>query len=165
MCFLPHHFFPSPLASGEPSISHSWRHRHSQGQRSVSSVSPRHSCAWPRHARTSTPTSAVLTHTGQLVTPKRTHRQQSQAVTELVPDRDGTGPEDSVETKDARSKRKDMKYASSGDPFYPVELDGVVYDSFGLRIIFERDKTGFEESKEFPIRMHTVVAARCFLRM
>jgi len=53
-----------------------------------------------------------------------------------------------------------MKYASSGDPFYPVELDGVVYDSFGLRIVFERDKTGFEESKEFPIRMNSVVAAR-----
>merc|ERR1711972_242580 len=34
------------------------------------------------------------------------------------------------------------------------------YDSFNLRVVFERDKTGFEESKEFPIRMNTVVAAR-----
>ena len=24
----------------------------------------------------------------------------------------------------------------------------MVYDSFGLRVVFERDKTGFEESKD-----------------
>merc|ERR1711972_82422 len=34
------------------------------------------------------------------------------------------------------------------------------YDSFNLRVVFERDKTGFEESKEFPIRMNAVIAAR-----
>merc|ERR1712232_457964 len=55
---------------------------------------------------------------------------------------------------------KNLKYAASGDDFYPVELNGVVYDSFGLRVVFERDKTGFEESKEFPIRMNTIVGAR-----
>lgn len=57
-------------------------------------------------------------------------------------------------------RRKNVKYAASGDAFYPVELDGVIFDSFNLRIVFERDKTGFEESKEFPIRMNSVVAAR-----
>ncbi|CAE8609772.1 unnamed protein product [Polarella glacialis] len=46
------------------------------------------------------------------------------------------------------------------DPFYPVDLNGVTFDSFNLRIVFERDKTGFEESKEFPIRTNTIVAAR-----
>ncbi|CAE7367766.1 dyrk2 [Symbiodinium necroappetens] len=51
-------------------------------------------------------------------------------------------------------------YAPSGDSFYPVELNGSVYDSFALRVVFERDKTGFEESKEFPIRTNMVVAAR-----
>jgi hypothetical protein len=56
--------------------------------------------------------------------------------------------------------KKNVKYAASGDPFYPVELEGVIYDSFNLRIAFERDKTGFEESKEFPIRINSVVAAR-----
>lgn len=59
-----------------------------------------------------------------------------------------------------RQHRANVKYASSGDPFYPVEMDGVVYDSFNLRVVFERDKTGFEESKEFPIRTNMVVAAR-----
>merc|ERR1719382_756157 len=52
------------------------------------------------------------------------------------------------------------RYADSGDPFYPVELDGTVYDSFSLRVVYERDRTGFEESKEFPIRMNSIVAAR-----
>eukprot|EP00440_Ansanella_granifera_P001389 gb/GFBE01001497.1/.p1 GENE.gb/GFBE01001497.1/~~gb/GFBE01001497.1/.p1 ORF type:complete len:758 (+),score=187.46 gb/GFBE01001497.1/:1-2274(+) len=56
--------------------------------------------------------------------------------------------------------RQNVKYAASGDSFYPVELNGVVFDSFNLRVVFERDKTGFEESKEFPIRTNTVVAAR-----
>lgn len=56
--------------------------------------------------------------------------------------------------------RRDVKYAASGDRFYPVEVNGVIYDSFNLRMVFERDKTGFEESKEFPIRADTVVAAR-----
>lgn len=59
-----------------------------------------------------------------------------------------------------RQHRKDLKYAASGDRFYPVEVNGVIYDSFNLRMVFERDKTGFEESKEFPIRTDTVVAAR-----
>eukprot|EP00418_Pyrodinium_bahamense_P077087 CAMPEP_0179072092 /NCGR_PEP_ID=MMETSP0796-20121207/31875_1 /TAXON_ID=73915 /ORGANISM="Pyrodinium bahamense, Strain pbaha01" /LENGTH=691 /DNA_ID=CAMNT_0020769239 /DNA_START=83 /DNA_END=2158 /DNA_ORIENTATION=- len=53
-----------------------------------------------------------------------------------------------------------VKYAPSGDSFYPVELDGAVFDSFNLRVVFERDKTGFEESKEFVINMNAVVAAR-----
>mmetsp|Transcript_23450 Transcript_23450/g.54649 ORF Transcript_23450/g.54649 Transcript_23450/m.54649 type:complete len:764 (+) Transcript_23450:110-2401(+) len=56
--------------------------------------------------------------------------------------------------------RRNVKYAASADPFYPVELDGAIYDSFNLRVVFERDKTGFEESKEFPIRMNTVIGAR-----
>eukprot|EP00434_Breviolum_minutum_P004863 symbB.v1.2.004290.t1/scaffold220.1/size262620/14 len=53
-----------------------------------------------------------------------------------------------------------IEYAPSGDSFYPVELNGAIFDSFNLRVVFERDKTGFEESKEFPIRTNTVVAAR-----
>eukprot|EP00971_Amphidinium_carterae_P269216 5340773-Amphidinium_carterae.2 len=28
-----------------------------------------------------------------------------------------------------------------------TEVEGVVYDSFNLRIVYERDRTGFEESK------------------
>eukprot|EP00931_Biecheleriopsis_adriatica_P092947 TRINITY_DN66703_c0_g1_i1.p1 TRINITY_DN66703_c0_g1~~TRINITY_DN66703_c0_g1_i1.p1 ORF type:complete len:764 (-),score=197.05 TRINITY_DN66703_c0_g1_i1:62-2353(-) len=64
------------------------------------------------------------------------------------------------EAKKKQHHRKNVKYAASEDSFYPVELNGVVFDSFNLRVVFERDKTGFEESKEFPIRTNTVVAAR-----
>mmetsp|Transcript_17317 Transcript_17317/g.40330 ORF Transcript_17317/g.40330 Transcript_17317/m.40330 type:complete len:662 (-) Transcript_17317:35-2020(-) len=63
------------------------------------------------------------------------------------------------------SKRKKkrpgfVKYPASSDPFYPVEVESVVYDSFNLRVVYERDRTGFEESKEFPIQLNTVVAGR-----
>jgi len=57
-------------------------------------------------------------------------------------------------------QRPPCRHAPSGDAFYPVELDGVIFDSFSLRIVFERDRTGFEESKEFPIRINSIVAAR-----
>eukprot|EP00435_Cladocopium_sp_Y103_P034273 s2511_g8.t2 len=65
----------------------------------------------------------------------------------------------------AKKERKDdgrpaMRYPESGDGFYPVDLDGVVYDSFNLRIIHERDRTGFEETKDFPIRPNSIVAGR-----
>eukprot|EP00927_Polykrikos_kofoidii_P000929 TRINITY_DN10349_c0_g2_i1.p1 TRINITY_DN10349_c0_g2~~TRINITY_DN10349_c0_g2_i1.p1 ORF type:complete len:741 (+),score=111.87 TRINITY_DN10349_c0_g2_i1:305-2224(+) len=59
-----------------------------------------------------------------------------------------------------REYRQNVKYAESGDSFYPIQLDGAVFDSFALRVVFERHKTGFEESKEFPIRINSVVAAR-----
>jgi serine/threonine protein kinase len=52
------------------------------------------------------------------------------------------------------------RYTTSGDPFYPAECEGTVYDSFNLRIVFERDRTGFEECKEFPIHINSIIAAR-----
>eukprot|EP00397_Hematodinium_sp_SG-2012_P007053 GEMP01007094.1.p1 GENE.GEMP01007094.1~~GEMP01007094.1.p1 ORF type:complete len:881 (+),score=124.17 GEMP01007094.1:43-2685(+) len=65
----------------------------------------------------------------------------------------------------ARRKRglKDIKgvnYAPSGDSFYPVEYDGVTYDSFNLRVIFERDVLGFEDTKEFPFNLNSVISGR-----
>ena len=32
-----------------------------------------------------------------------------------------------------------------------MDFDGVLYDSFNLRVVYERDRTGFEESKESPV--------------
>mmetsp|Transcript_144366 Transcript_144366/g.462502 ORF Transcript_144366/g.462502 Transcript_144366/m.462502 type:complete len:921 (-) Transcript_144366:6-2768(-) len=57
-------------------------------------------------------------------------------------------------------ERPTLRYADSGDPFYPVELDGAVFDSFFLRVVHERDRTGFEDSKEFPIKTNSIIAAR-----
>lgn len=35
-----------------------------------------------------------------------------------------------------------------------------VYDSFDLPVIYVRNKTGFEESKEFPIKINSLIAGR-----
>merc|ERR1719375_1495506 len=59
-----------------------------------------------------------------------------------------------------RQNQPVYRYAPSGDPFYPAEMDGVTFDSFPLRVVFERDRTGFEESKEFPIQQGSIIAAR-----
>mmetsp|Transcript_71789 Transcript_71789/g.134247 ORF Transcript_71789/g.134247 Transcript_71789/m.134247 type:complete len:653 (-) Transcript_71789:21-1979(-) len=73
------------------------------------------------------------------------------------------GPDEDVSSSSTRRRKirpASVKYPASGDPFYPVEVEGVVYDSFNLRVVYERDRTGFEESKEFPINLNTVVAGR-----
>jgi len=68
-----------------------------------------------------------------------------------------------VASRRKAKKRKNQpvyRYAPSGDDFYPAEMEGVVFDSFNLRVVFERDRTGFEESKEFPIQQGSIIAAR-----
>lgn len=44
--------------------------------------------------------------------------------------------------------------------FYPVEFDGVIYDCYQLRVIYDREKTGFEETKDFQIVINSIVAGR-----
>lgn len=53
-----------------------------------------------------------------------------------------------------------MKHPTTNDEFYPVEFDNVIYDCFNLRVIFDRERTGFEESKEFPIVINSIIAGR-----
>lgn len=85
---------------------------------------------------------------------------QTQSQSSAAADRKADEHRQRDQQKEKKKARKNVKYAASGDGFYPVELDGVVFDSFNLRVVFERDKTGFEESKELPILMNSVVAAR-----
>lgn len=42
-----------------------------------------------------------------------------------------------------------VKFPPCEDEFYPAEFNGVVYDCYGLRVVFDWEKTGFEESREF----------------
>jgi len=56
------------------------------------------------------------------------------------------------------ARREEDSQAS--EKFYPTELDGVIYESFPLRVVYERDHTGFEERRELPLRVDSVVAAR-----
>lgn len=53
-----------------------------------------------------------------------------------------------------------IKFMPSNDEFYPAEFDNVIYDCYNLRVVFDREKTGFEETKEFPIVINSIVAGR-----
>ncbi|KAL4470446.1 hypothetical protein ABPG74_012057 [Tetrahymena malaccensis] len=55
---------------------------------------------------------------------------------------------------------KFLKHPPSNDEFYPVQLDKAIYDCFDLKIITDRERTGFEETKEFPIVINSIVAGR-----
>lgn len=53
-----------------------------------------------------------------------------------------------------------IKFMPSNDEFYPAEFDNVIYDCYNLRVVFDREKTGFEETKDFPIIINSIVAGR-----
>lgn len=38
--------------------------------------------------------------------------------------------------------------------------DTVYYDCFDLKIVYERNRTGFEETKDYPIEINGVIAGR-----
>ena len=53
-----------------------------------------------------------------------------------------------------------IKFLPSNDEFYPAEFDNVIYDCYNLRVVFDREKTGFEETKDFPIVINSIIAGR-----
>ena len=53
-----------------------------------------------------------------------------------------------------------IKFMPSNDEFYPAEFDSVIYDCYNLRVVFDREKTGFEETKDFPIVINSIIAGR-----
>ena len=53
-----------------------------------------------------------------------------------------------------------IRFQPSNDEFYPAEFDNVIYDCYNLRMVFDREKTGFEESKDFQIVINSIVAGR-----
>ncbi len=54
----------------------------------------------------------------------------------------------------------DLKHPPSNDNFYPVEFENVIYDCFNMRVIYDRERTGFEETKDFPIVINSIIAGR-----
>lgn len=52
------------------------------------------------------------------------------------------------------------KFMSSGDKYYPILFNNTIYDSFLLKVIVDRERTGFEESKEFKIIINSLIAGR-----
>jgi uncharacterized membrane protein len=55
---------------------------------------------------------------------------------------------------------KYVKFPRSDDEFYPAEFDKTIYDCYKLRVVFDREKTGFEETKDFPIVINSIIAGR-----
>lgn len=55
---------------------------------------------------------------------------------------------------------ENIRFPKGCDNNYPKEHDGVLHDAFVLKVISDRNSTGFEESKEFPIVMGGIVAGR-----
>ena len=53
-----------------------------------------------------------------------------------------------------------LKHPENNDSFYPVAHNKTIYDCFNLRVIYDRERTGFEETKEFPIVIGSVIAGR-----
>ena len=53
-----------------------------------------------------------------------------------------------------------VKFPISNDEFYPAEFDKTIYDCYNLKVVFDREKTGFEETKDFPIVMNSIIAGR-----
>jgi len=41
-----------------------------------------------------------------------------------------------------------------------VEYDNIIYDCFLLKMIYDRERTGFEETKDFPIVINSIIAGR-----
>jgi Protein kinase domain len=53
-----------------------------------------------------------------------------------------------------------VKHPASEEAGYPLTYNQVVYDCFHLKVIYNRERTGFEEVKEFQIVIGSVVAGR-----
>lgn len=53
-----------------------------------------------------------------------------------------------------------LKHPKNDDSFYPVAHDKVIFDCFSLKVIYDRERTGFQETKEFPIVIGSIIAGR-----
>lgn len=42
-------------------------------------------------------------------------------------------------------------FPNSNDNLYPMEYNGFIYDVLKMRVIFDREKTGYEETKDLNI--------------
>lgn len=55
---------------------------------------------------------------------------------------------------------RELKFPKNNNKHYPITFDNATYDCYDLKVIYDREKTGFEESKEFQIVINSVIAAR-----
>lgn len=55
---------------------------------------------------------------------------------------------------------KNLKFPKNNNKMYPIVCENATYDCYDMKVIYDREKTGFEESKEFQIVINSVIAAR-----
>lgn len=53
-----------------------------------------------------------------------------------------------------------IKFPIPNDSYFPKKIDNTVFDAIHLRIVVDRERTGFEETKEFPIVVNGIIGAR-----
>ena len=58
------------------------------------------------------------------------------------------------------SRELNFPKAKSDDDYYPVYYNGQFIDSYSLKVVVDRERTGFEESKDFKIVINNLIAGR-----
>jgi len=53
-----------------------------------------------------------------------------------------------------------FKFMEGGDKYYPIQFNNVILECFNLKVIVDRERTGFEESREFKVIANSLVAGR-----
>lgn len=73
--------------------------------------------------------------------------------------------EDQIEAQAAKKNGyiylpENLKHPKNDDSFYPVAHEKMIFDCFELKVIYDRERTGFQETKDFPIVIGAIVAGR-----
>ena len=58
------------------------------------------------------------------------------------------------------SKELNFPKSKSDDDYYPIYYNGQFIDSYSLKVVVDRERTGFEESKDFKIVINNLIAGR-----
>ena len=58
------------------------------------------------------------------------------------------------------SRELNFPKAKSDDDYYPIYYNGQFIDSYSLKVVVDRERTGFEESKDFKIVINNLIAGR-----
>lgn len=54
----------------------------------------------------------------------------------------------------------DIVFPTSDEGLYPMKCVNVTFDCYHLKVIYDRERTGFEETKDFPVIIDSVIAGR-----
>ena len=103
-----------------------------------------------------------LTTTGKEIAEKHGFPDRGMCKAKAPDSRLGFTRDESIleEKKSDRLLPETVKFPNANDSYYPVELENVIYDCYNLKVIYDREKTGFEETKDFQIVINSIIAGR-----